>query len=148
MPVLVVGADTPIGASILDRLRTRDGEVRAFVSDPEVAERMRAAGGVKVALGDVSDGSHVQGAATGCFSAVLVTEASRDGRERSFAPSPDAVRGQWAGAVESAEVRRVIWVGEPGPEVPSTETATVETTGRSPTDVADEVARLDEAARL
>ena len=33
--------------------------------------------GVKVALGDVSDDSHVQGSCTNCFTAVLITEAAR-----------------------------------------------------------------------
>jgi len=148
MPVIVVGADTRLGGAILDRLRSRQGEVRAFVSDPAVAERLRSDGGVKVALGDVSDGSHLGGAATGCFSAVLVTEAATDSRKRSFASKPDDVWTQWAGAVRDAEVSRVIWVGDIGPDVAGAEVAAVPTDDRSPTDIADEVARLDEAAHI
>ena len=147
MPVIVVGADTPLGTAVLERLRSRDGEIRAFVSDPETAERLRSQGGVKVALGDISDGSHVGGAATGAFSAVLVGEAATDSRERSFASTPEAVRAQWAGAVKDAGISRVIWVGEPGPPVPGTEVAVVPT-DRSPAEIADEVADLDAAATL
>jgi putative NADH-flavin reductase len=147
MPVIVVGADTSVGEAILERLRSREGEVRVFVSDPAVAEQLRSEGGVKVALGDASDGSHVGGAALGCFSAVLVGEAATDGRERSFADSPGAVRTQWAGAVKDAGVKRVIWVGEGGPEVGDAESAVVPT-DRSPADVAAEVARLDAEAEI
>ena len=148
MPVIVVGADTPVGSVILDRLRSRQGEIRAFVTDPETAERLRSEGGVKVALGDVSDGSHVGGAATGCFSAVLVADAATDARERSFASSPDELWSQWAAAVRDAEVSRVIWVGDAGPEVPGAERAVVPTDDRSPSDVARDVAALDEAAAI
>jgi putative NADH-flavin reductase len=147
MPVIVVGADTPIGGAILDRLRSRRGEIRAFVSDPGAAQRLRSEGVVKVALGDVSDGSHVGGAAAGCFSAVLVGEAAGDDRDRSFAASPQAVRAQWAAALEGAAVQRVIWVGVGGPQVAGSETAVVGT-DRSPAEVADEVARLDDAVAI
>ena len=148
MPVIVVGADSPIGGAILERLRSRQGEIRAFVSDPVVAERLRSEGGIKVALGDVTDGSHIGGAATGAFSAVLVGEAATDGRERSFAASPAAVLIQWAGAAKDAGVSRIIWVGDEGPGVPGAETAVVETKDRSPAEIADEVAELDAAATL
>ena len=86
MPVIVVGADTEPGRVVLQALLEPGREVRAFVSDEKVAEQLRALG-VKVALGDVSDDSHLEGAATNCFSAVLITQASSDGRERSFATS-------------------------------------------------------------
>ena len=85
MPVIVVGADTPVGLSIVSALIEPDREVRAFVTDPDVSASLKAQG-VKVALGDVSDPSHVGGACLNCFSAVLVTEAARDDRERAFAP--------------------------------------------------------------
>ncbi len=114
MPVIVIGADTAPGAAIVDTLAAPSREIRAFVSDPEAAAFLRERG-VKVALGDVSDDSHVEAAALNCFTAVLVAEAARDERERSFADNEfDVLRG-WARAVTAAAVRRVIWVYESDP---------------------------------
>lgn len=126
MPVMIIGADTPLGEAILSGMTDRSGEVRAFVSDPEFGERYKTAG-VKVATGDVSDASHVEAACTNVHTAVLVTEAARDGRERSFADTPDAVVSAWADAVGSAQVKRVVWVdpGEP-PATSITEEAIVD----------------------
>jgi hypothetical protein len=56
-----------------------------------------------------------------CFTAVLVTDAARDNRERSFATTEVDVLEAWGRAVVNAGVRRVIWVldGEsPAVEVP------------------------------
>lgn len=111
MPVMVVGADTRIGAQIVDALIAPGREVRAFVSDVESAARLKAAG-VKVAVGDVSDPSHVGAACTNCFSAVLITEAASDGRERAFASGRSEVLRGWADAVADADVTRVIWVDD------------------------------------
>ncbi len=60
MPVIVVGADTPQGRAVVEGLVEPGREVRAFVSDPIVGAELRDMG-VKVALGDVSDDSHIQG---------------------------------------------------------------------------------------
>lgn len=144
MPVIVVGADTPIGRPIVDALLEPDREVRAFVSDIGVAEDLRRVG-VKVALGDVSDPSHIGAACLNCFSAVLVTEAARDARERAFAPSPERVIQGWADAVAEAAVSRVIWVGAGHIAVPGAEMAVLR--GDEP-DVAGRVAELDDAASL
>ena len=84
MPVIVIGADTTLGAEITNGLVPRDGEVRAFVTDPEAARALRDLG-IKVAVGDVSDGSHVGGAALNCFCAILIADATSDDRERAFA---------------------------------------------------------------
>jgi uncharacterized protein YbjT (DUF2867 family) len=150
MPVIVVGADTPLGLAVIDAVLEPDREVRAFVSDPEVGAGLKARG-VKVALGDVSDASHVAGACTNAFSAVLVGEAAGDGREVAFASSPAAVWEAWAEAVSEAAVTRVIWVldgdGEPPPSG-APETALVGASGRSTAEVAAEVAHLDDAAQL
>ena len=43
MPVIVIGADTPGGEEIVSRLLSREGEVRAFVTD--LLERDIPAGG-------------------------------------------------------------------------------------------------------
>lgn len=145
MPVIVIGADTGPGKLIIDRLRHPDREVRAFVTSETAAVELKDRG-VKVALGDVSDESHVEGAALRCFSAVLVAEAAEDARERSFASTPEAVMAGWARAVGRSKVKRVIWVkpGDP-PDTPTGEVAVVD-----PTDprLVEKVAALDDAQTI
>ena len=145
MPVIVVGADTEAGAAILARLHFPGREVRAFVSDEETAARLKEQG-YKVALGDVSDSSHVEGASTRCFTAILVARAASDDRERSFGEDPVQVMRGWATAVSNSKVRRVIWVSSP----PVPETSTPEVAVVDPTDprLADRVYELDEAEFL
>lgn len=137
---MVVGADTEPGRRIIHRFLDNEREVRAFVTDPDVADDLRRKG-AKVALGDVSDDSHLSGACLNCFSVVLVGDAATDGRERSFASRPDAVLAAWAKAVESAAVRRVIWVGDvEAPAVKIDEVAAVRT---DEPDLAEAVFGLD-----
>ncbi|HLF61606.1 MAG TPA: hypothetical protein VI980_10555 [Acidimicrobiia bacterium] len=142
MPAIVIGADTEAGMAIIDALAQPGREIRGFVSDPGVAAILRRRG-VKVALGDVSDDSHIEGAALHCFTVVLVGEAAGDDRERSFARTEIEVLEAWGRAAVSARAHRVIWVlgGEP-PVVDVPEVAQV-----SPTDpdFARRVAELDDA---
>jgi uncharacterized protein YbjT (DUF2867 family) len=154
MPVLIVGADTVHGSAIARALETRPGERRAFVSDPDAAASLRQRGW-KTAIGDVSDGSHVGGAAVGCFSVILVPEAAFDDRERSFARSPAATIGAWASALREVDVRRIIWLDDPrvdgavnGFRSATPEVASVTTLNRNPAEIAAEVARLDDLERL
>lgn len=112
MPVLVVGADTDVGMATVGALLARDGELRAFVTDPGVGLLLKEKG-VKVATGDISDASHVGGAATAVFSAVLVGLAASDDRERSFAARPVDVARAWAEGLSDAHVKRIIWIGSP-----------------------------------
>lgn len=144
MPVIVVGADTRLGLRIIDALHEPDREIRAFVSDAETAAALKERG-VKVAFGDVSDATHVSAACTNCFSAVLVTEAAADGRERAFAAEPGKVLDGWAAAVAEASVTRVIWVGDDSRPVPEAETAQV---GSDVDDIPARVVALDDAASL
>ncbi len=153
MPVIVIGADTGPGAAAIDALLPRPGEVRAFVTDPVSAAELKERG-VKVALGDVSDGSHVGGAALGAFSAVLIPDCALDDRERSFAEDPAALVEAWAEAIIEAGVQRVIWlehpsIPDPGAAFPSPiEFTAVATTDRPVEEVAADVTRLDDAASL
>jgi nucleoside-diphosphate-sugar epimerase len=152
MPVIVVGADTEIGLASIDGLLARPGEVRAFVSDPTIGVSLKKRG-VKVALGDVSDPSHVEAAALYCFSAVLIGEAAHDDRERSFASTPKDVIDGWASAVGAAQVRRHIWVVDNAtavlvPDAPNVEQAIVSCDNRPETDIAAEVIALDDAVSL
>lgn len=147
MPVIVIGADTRLGRAIVERLLEPGREIRVFVSDPEAAEQLRGLG-AKTALGDVSDFSHVGAACTGVFTAVMVGEAARDGRERSFAHDQRAVFEGWAEAAGEAGAARIIWVGVPdAPATSGTEAAGVgdELELR---EVAERVALLDEVDQL
>ncbi|MDF1594958.1 MAG: NAD(P)H-binding protein [Acidimicrobiia bacterium] len=149
MPVIVVGADTPIGAEIVGRLAGAGGEVRAFITDPQAGEELRRRG-CKVAIGDVSDGSHVEMAALECFTAVLVAESAGDDRERAFAGTPGDVAVAWMEAVQAARIHRLIWVGSPAMPEPPVEATISEVAVVSAEDkeTAAEVVRLNELETL
>lgn len=145
MPVLVVGADTEAGLAILDGLNDPNREVRAFVTDEDVGARLKGKG-IKVAVGDVSDDSHVEAAATACFSAVLIAEAAHDERERSFAAVPGEVLAGWGRAMTGSGVARVIWVSSAEPPASSGhERATVDP---ADPDLVARVVALDEAESI
>lgn len=142
MPMIVVGADTESGRRILEGIDGPEREIRVFVTDPDQAADYKARG-FKVALGDVSDDSHVEAAATRCFSAVLIAEAAGDERERSFAENAHEVLIGWAEAVSRSSVRRVIWVS--GEEPPRTRVDEVAVVDPTLPDLADQVVALDDA---
>ncbi|MDH3498823.1 MAG: NAD(P)H-binding protein [Acidimicrobiia bacterium] len=151
MPVIVIGADTPAGEAILATLRGRAGEVRAFVSDENVGDKLRRSE-VKVATGDVSDLSHVEAACMNCFCAVLVTGAADDGRELAFGSAAATVDG-WRSAVRSAGITRAIWVTDSPAVLPDVansapEVQIVNSVGRDVAALASEVADLEEAAQI
>ena len=145
MPVIVVGADTPVGQAVVRAVVPAAAEVRAFISDEQGVDPLRRQG-VKVALGDVSDFSHVEAAALNCFCAVLVVDAATDTRERSFANQPCEIVEGWAGAVRNAGLQRIIWVSGDGSLVPfpspAPEVATV-VVGSNLKEATAEVARLE-----
>lgn len=145
MPVIVVGADTEPGKAIAYGLWSSEREIRLFVSD-EAAGAAFKKSGFKVAIGDVSDESHVEAAATHCFSAILITEAAHDKRERSFAASEGEVVVGWATAVDNAKVRRVIWVT--GDKPPRTKSEEVVTVDPHHPDLVKRVVSLDDAQRI
>ncbi len=152
MPVLVVGADHPVGAAILAAITAREGEVRAFISDPAEAHQLKERS-VKVAIGDLSDGTHVGSAALNCFSLVFVTMTAHDVRERSFAETPAQLFAQWQAAIDMSGAQRVIWVEDQqstgsGHEIRAAEVAVVPAADTSLEAVAALVADLDERATL
>ncbi|MFV1960707.1 MAG: hypothetical protein ACC658_02640 [Acidimicrobiia bacterium] len=145
VPVIVVGADTSAGQAILEGLAEPKRELRAFVSDERVGARLKKSG-FKVALGDVSDESHIETASARCFSAILIAEAAMDDRERTFAKTVDEVLSCWARAVVSSEVSRVIWVSPADhPQVPNREVARVDP---DDPDLVEKVVALDEAQTI
>lgn len=152
MPVIVIGADTDMGRAILAQLDGRGGEIRAFVSDPGEGLTLKRRG-LKVAVGDVSDASHVGGAALNCFSVILVPECAFDERERSFTDGPEATVGSWAEALADAAVQRVILI-EDGrlPSAPAVlgavpaELVAIPASGRSLEEVAAAAADADDVA--
>lgn len=145
MPVIVVGADTRAGQAILEGLHHPAREVRAFVTDEAVGAELKERG-FKVALGDVSDDSHVEAAALHCFCAVLITEAARDGRDRAFAGSPRQVLEGWARAVAGSKVSRVIWVSEEVP--PPIRIGEVASVDPADPDLVEKVVALDSAQSI
>jgi uncharacterized protein YbjT (DUF2867 family) len=144
MPVIVVGADTEPGRAVIDEIADSRREIRVFVSDEDEAAAFRARG-LKVALGDVSDESHLEAAARMCFTAVLISEAAEDARVRSFANEASQVLEGWARATKGAGVTRVIWVTDAEP--PPTDTPEVATVSPAQRKFAESVAALDEAQR-
>lgn len=152
MPVIVIGADTEYGRAVATVLAEGGGEVRAFVTDPGSAHGLRDLG-IKVAVGDVSDASHIEGAARRAYSAVIIAEAGRDTRERSFAATFETLVNAWATGLRDAGVQRIIWIGaETHPPDPIIATAREAVAIRSsdllPAEVAEETARLDGLASL
>lgn len=152
MPVIVIGADTTLGPAIIEALLPRAGELRAFVTDVTTALRLKDLG-VKVAVGDVSDASHVGGAALNTFCAVVLPEAAYDDRERAFASSATDVIAGWAEGLRDAGVTRAIYVAQPSGDDSAIravvqEFALVDPTGAASSDIAAEVARLDDAATI
>jgi hypothetical protein len=146
MPLLVVGADHAIGEAIVRQTVAPEREVRAFVTDPARGNELKALG-AKVATGDLSDEGHIAAAATRCFAIAFVLDAIVDGRELSFAEQK-AVPGLWAAAAKASGVRRVIWVGPEGPDLNGVEVATVDVGDRDPSEVAAEVAAIEDRAVL
>lgn len=142
MPVIVVGADTDTGEAVLEGLAEPNREIRVFVSDAIVATVMRERG-FKVALGDVSDESHIEAAANRCFTAILITEAAQDDRERAFIDEPNDILAAWSQAAMSSGVTRVIWVTND--ETPETKTKEVVTVDPTDPNFVETVARLDDA---
>ncbi len=142
MPVIVVGADTTSGEAILDGLVEPNREIRVFISDEQIALRMKDQG-FKVALGDVSDESHVEAAATQCFTAILIGEAAMDDRERAFIDEPSDILAAWSRASSAAGVTRVIWVIDAEP--PKTETTEVAKVDPADPNLVETVVHLDDA---
>lgn len=144
MPILIVGADHPIGFRIVEALVHPEREVRAFVSDPGIGAKIKSLG-AKVAIGDLSDEGHLAAAATNCFSIAFIEPALADGRELAFLTAEE-VPDSWARAAAEAKVTRVIWVGEKIPRVGVKEVVRVDASDQSA--VAAEVARLDDLEYL
>ena len=148
MPVIVIGADTPLGEVIIEGLMPRESEVRAFVSDVDKGLELRRRG-AKVAIGDLSDGSHVGGAATRAFCAIFVASSAGDDRERSFADTPLEVYRQWRDGLADSGIKRILWVDENPPPAFITdsapETVHVDVSAKTPQQVSEEVARLEDA---
>ena len=150
MPVIIIGADTEYGPAVASALSRRQGEVRAFVTDPASAESLRGMG-IKVAIGDVSDASHIEGAAHDAFSAVLIAEAALDGRERSFAATFDKVVDAWRHGLADAGVKRLIWIGPdaiPAVLESGVESASINTGTLTADEAGSEAARLDDLAAI
>ena len=150
MPVMVVGADTSIGEAIVAALQARHGEIRSFVTDPVAGAALRERG-IKVAIGDLSDGSHLGAAAYDAFTSVLVEAAAHDGRRFTFAADAGEVLAAWVSGLRAAGVQRAIWVGDPPRglvEKSAPETRVIAPAGRSDHEIAQVVADLNDLETL
>lgn len=154
MPVLVVGADTPLGELVMRELAGRAGEIRAFVTDPNVAAHWKARS-VKVAVGDVSDPSHIGGAGLNCYSMVFLPHAAVDGRERSFAKDTEHVLAGWVESIKESNAQRAIWVELPATEMYrpllsglTCEVAVVQSDDRTLAELAKLIVELDDAGQV
>jgi putative NADH-flavin reductase len=145
MPVIVIGADTPTGGAIVEGLVEPGREIRAFVTDVAAAETLKRIG-VKVAIGDISDETHIEGSATRCFSAVLIGEAATDARERSFADDPESVHEAWSRGISAAGVTRAIWVIDGEPPGSMVDEVAVVSPGEA--DLVQRVVAIDDARTL
>ena len=150
MPVIIVGADTAVGDAIVNAVVPNAVEVRTFISDEARVDEFKRRG-TKVATGDVSDASHIEGASLRCFCAVLVIDAATDDRERAFAQSTTTTLAGWATAIRNSGVKRAIWVGvDPdSAELPDSVAEVAVVVGDDDLlGVAQAVARLEDAEQL
>ena len=144
MPVIVIGADTSQGRAVIEGLVEPGREVRAFVSDPAIGAELRELG-VKVALGDVSDDSHVQG-----FLHQLLHGSvdHRGGEMVESDPSPPTRNRCWRAGLRPQPLRR--HPGDLGTRwsAPAGSSQEVGTVSPGHPDLVAEVAALDDARFL
>jgi uncharacterized protein YbjT (DUF2867 family) len=110
MPVLVTGAESRLGAGVIEQLRATGGELRAYldatVATDDDAARLRAEG-CKVAVGELDDEGHLEAACEQVHTvAHCWTGPLHDPDEQV------EVAATLGSAVLGAGVRRLIWVGE------------------------------------
>lgn len=119
MPVVVIGADTPVGRDLVPLLRQRGAEVRATVREPETADRLRAAG-AKVAVDPAADADTLRAildeAHTVCLlSAELLAPVADSYEEAIVEPARTILR-----VAGKAGVTRILLVSYPGASSTST----------------------------
>lgn len=110
MPVLVTGAESRLGAGVIEQLRATGGELRAYldatVATDDDAARLRAEG-CKVAVGELDDEGHLEAACEQVHTvAHCWTGPLHDPGEQV------EVAATLGSALLGAGVRRLIWVGE------------------------------------
>ena len=113
MPVVVTGADTPVGRALVPLLRERGSEVRATVRDMDAADPLRGLG-AKVATNAASDPDTLRAvldeAHTVCFpSEDLFLHDGRSYEESIVESTRTVLR-----VATKAKVRRVLFVSFPG----------------------------------
>jgi len=110
MPVLITGAESGLGAEVMEHLRPTGGELRAYLDATATTEddaaRLRAAG-CKVALGELDDEGHLEAALEQVHTvAHCWTGPLHDPRAQVEAAAT------LSSALLGAGVRRLIWVCE------------------------------------
>lgn len=110
MPVMITGAESGLGADVIEHLRPTGGELRAFldatIATEDDAARLRAAG-CKVALGELDDEGHLESALEQVHTvAHCWTGPLHDPQAQVEAAAT------LSSAVLGAGVKRLIWVCE------------------------------------
>lgn len=113
MPVVVTGADTPVGRALVPLLRERGSEVRATVRDTDAADPLRGLG-AKVAADATSDPDTLRAVLDEAHTVCLPSEdlflRSGDSYEESIVESTRTVLR----VARKAKVTRVLFVSYPG----------------------------------
>jgi len=113
MPVVVTGASGLIGRQAIRAFTLVSPQVRAYVTRPEAADRLRSAG-AKVATGRIDDVENLEvvmaGAHTVCHLVGSLYPRSPDDYERSIVGSLRCV----IAAAARAGVKRLLYVSYPG----------------------------------
>jgi uncharacterized protein YbjT (DUF2867 family) len=119
MPVVVIGADTPVGRALVPLLRQRGSEVRATIREAEEADPLRALG-AKVAADPASDVDTLRAildeAHTVCLVSADLFPPAGESYEETIVERTRSVLG----VARKAGVTRVLLVSYPGVSSTST----------------------------
>jgi uncharacterized protein YbjT (DUF2867 family) len=113
MPVVVTGADSPVGRAVVPLLRERGSEVRATVRDPGDADHLRSLG-AKVAVDALSDADTLRAVLDDAHTVCHLSEGLFPTAGESY---EEAILESTRSLIETARkarVRRVLLVSYPG----------------------------------
>lgn len=117
MPVVLIGADAPVGSALVPRLIAKGSEVRAVVSGQAVADRLRELG-AKVAVGDATNPDLLPAVLRDAHTVCHLVDGLFLGEEE-YLP---VIAGTTEAAVEAAQeagVTRLILLSYPGADAGS-----------------------------
>lgn len=119
MPVVVIGADTPVGRALVPLLRRRGSEVRATIREAEKADPLRALG-AKVATDPASDADTLRAILDEAHTVCLLSADLFPPGEESYEETIVERTRSVLGVARKAGVTRVLLVSYPGVSSTST----------------------------